>query len=783
MTEHNRNNHKVENQTYQSNMIFVVDDDAALLRLIQKNLKRAGFKTTGALNGTEAVAQIINPPPTLLLLDYQLPDMTGRQVIEALSERQCHVPFIVTTGFGDERVAVELMKLGARDYLIKGTGFLDLLIPVVQQVVEQLAAENRLAVAEKELRTSEERFRLLYEQAPLGYQSLDEDGCLIEVNQAWLDLFGYNRNEVISKWFGDFLTPEYVDYLEERFLRFKAAGQIHDVEFEVVCKDKTHLIVSLNGRIGFDEHGDFQQTHCILQDITERKQAREELARRVDELDTLNKIGQAINSTLDLQKILTLITECTTRLLGVVAASVALYDKSNGDLWFAAASGEGADFVQDKRLTMGQGIVGQVIQHNEPMLVPNVAEDPRFYANFDQESGFKTRSILCVPLQTKGQAIGAIEALNKTDGFFDKEDRRLLNSLAASAAIAIENARLYQQAQQEIAERRQAEVSLRESEERFRSVVETANDAIIAIDSQSQIISWNKGAETIFGYPANEAIGQPMTLLIPKRFRGNHQNSLSQAASGEASNIIGKTVELIGLKKSGDKFPLELALTTWQSGEEVFFTGIIRDITERKQAETERERLLKAEREQRLQAETLAEVTLALTSQISHKDVLDEILRQMQRLVSYKTANIMLVEGDVMRIARWYGYQPFGIDNFMDNLIQPLADFAVDIKAIQSRQPIVIPDTHQDPRWVVIAETAWIRSSMVVPICLQDRVLGLLRLDGDTPAHFSSEDAERLQPLANAAAIALENARLYEQAQQELVVRKRAEEEVRRRNR
>ena len=81
--------------------------------------------------------------------------------------------------------------------------------------------------------------------------------------------------------------------------------------------------------------------------------------------------------------------------------------------------------------------------------------------------------------------------------------------------------------------------------------------------------------------------------------------------------------------------------------------------------------------------------------------------------------------------------------------------------------PVVVPDTNQELRWIKVEETAWIRSYITTPICHQDQVLGLLRLDSDTPHRFSSADAQRLLPLANAAAIALENARLYEQARQD----------------
>ncbi|MFZ5917762.1 MAG: GAF domain-containing protein [Chloroflexota bacterium] len=163
-----------------------------------------------------------------------------------------------------------------------------------------------------------------------------------------------------------------------------------------------------------------------------------------------------------------------------------------------------------------------------------------------------------------------------------------------------------------------------------------------------------------------------------------------------------------------------------------------------------------------LLAETLQEVTLALTSQIDHEAVLDEILRQAERLVPYRTAHIVLLEGNVLHAARWRGYETFGSESFISTLTQSLESLPLDTQVATSREPLIIGDTHTLPQWVISPETAWVRSHLSLPICLRDRVLGLLRLDHDTPDGFSAQDAQRLQPLSNAAAIALENARLYE---------------------
>ncbi|MEM7346171.1 MAG: GAF domain-containing protein [Chloroflexota bacterium] len=176
----------------------------------------------------------------------------------------------------------------------------------------------------------------------------------------------------------------------------------------------------------------------------------DEINQHVTELKSLNEIGQAITSTLDLQKTLKLVTDHTTKLMGVAAASVALRDDETGQVWFAAASGEGSEAVIGLRISLGQGIAGWVASKGEAVIVPNAYTDDRFFSDFDRSSGFTTRSILCVPLQSKGRTIGAIEVMNKRLGSFDKEDQELLQALALSAATAIENAQLYEEQAQTI---------------------------------------------------------------------------------------------------------------------------------------------------------------------------------------------------------------------------------------------------------------------------------------------------------------------------------------------
>jgi two-component system, cell cycle sensor histidine kinase and response regulator CckA len=159
-------------------------------------------------------------------------------------------------------------------------------------LAEDIAHALRTLQVEKELKESETRFEMLFQRAPLGYQSLDIDGRFIEVNQAWLDTLGYSREEILGRWFGDFLAPEYVDAFRERFPLFKERGVIHS-EFYMLHKSGERRYIIFEGRIGHKKNGDFQQTHCILADHTQKKKV--EIALKESE-DRLRCIFENINA-------------------------------------------------------------------------------------------------------------------------------------------------------------------------------------------------------------------------------------------------------------------------------------------------------------------------------------------------------------------------------------------------------------------------------------------------------------------------------------------------------
>jgi adenylate cyclase len=137
----------------------------------------------------------------------------------------------------------------------------------------------------------------------------------------------------------------------------------------------------------------------------------------------------------------------------------------------------------------------------------------------------------------------------------------------------------------DITERSEMTRALAVSEHRMEAILESANDAIISIDDRGRVVLWNRGAAEMFGFSSDDMIGEPVTAVIPARFREPHAEGIERVTAGGERHVIGQTVELAGLHRDGREFPIELSVGTWVADDRRYYSGVIRDITERKVAE------------------------------------------------------------------------------------------------------------------------------------------------------------------------------------------------------
>jgi len=167
------------------------------------------------------------------------------------------------------------------------------------------------------------------------------------------------------------------------------------------------------------------------------------LRQRNEELAALNEISRTVTSSLDLDEVLAATMQGIREILRVEAGALALVDEETGELVFHKTLSPQEGWITGRTFRIGEGIVGQVVATGRPYLVNDVTDDPYFLPRVDQGAGFTTRAVLCVPLVVRGRIIGAIEVINKLDGPFTDADLDLLQTMAGSVAVAVENARLY----------------------------------------------------------------------------------------------------------------------------------------------------------------------------------------------------------------------------------------------------------------------------------------------------------------------------------------------------
>jgi len=176
--------------------ILIIEDDAGLAELIKEKMEECGFETACSNSAEEAIEWLSRNNPYIMLLDYTLPDMNAKDFINELQNKGRRLPpFIISTGRGDERIAVDMMKLGARDYVVKDSQFLDMLPGVVQRVHRDIENENKLNDAEHALRKKEEKIHLLLNSAAEAIYGIDMDGNCTFCNNSCLNLLRYDKPE------------------------------------------------------------------------------------------------------------------------------------------------------------------------------------------------------------------------------------------------------------------------------------------------------------------------------------------------------------------------------------------------------------------------------------------------------------------------------------------------------------------------------------------------------------------------------------------------------------
>ena len=220
---------------------------------------------------------------------------------------------------------------------------------------------------------------------------------------------------------------------------------------------------------------------------------------------------------------------------------------------------------------------------------------------------------LLVPFYVGGRAVGTIWAIMHTDRRkFEGEDERLMMALGQFASVAYQTQVSMDDIRVQIAAREHAEDAVQEIEQQAREIVDSALDAVVGMDADGIITSWNKQAEEIFGWTRSEAVGRRMSeTIIPMQYRSSHEGGLRHFFETGQGRVLNQRIEISSLRRDGSEFPVELTITPLKSGDTWSFSSFVRDISDRKRSE---EQLRTSEMNLRRMTETIPEMLWSATA-------------------------------------------------------------------------------------------------------------------------------------------------------------------------
>jgi PAS domain S-box-containing protein len=361
---------------------------------------------------------------------------------------------------------------------------------------------------EEILRENEEKVRRLFEESGDAGLLLDE-GKFIDCNQAAVKMLRYsNKAQILALTLAELSPDQQPDgqlsavgmanmiamALEKGSHRFEWVHRCADGED--ICVEVLLTVIIVHSKT---------LLHTVWRDLSERKRTEAILQQRTNELVLINRMTQLFNSTLEWELVLQIVLGELYRLLAITANSFWLRISETGELVCQHAEGPGADKVIGFRLPPGQGIASHVAQSGTPLMVTDTCVDKRYFRGVDELTGVPLRSILSLPLLTKGQVIGVLNLVDTRVGRFTTEDLSLVEPIVAAAANAIENARLYTRTQQELRERQRVEETLAKREVYLATLVAIQQN-LLAFESHEKIATTSSLTPELRTFPYSNVL-------------------------------------------------------------------------------------------------------------------------------------------------------------------------------------------------------------------------------------------------------------------------------------
>lgn len=504
--------------------ILIIDDSKEIVNHLTKHLLPTfGYTSLHALDGQTGLQLIREKKPDLVMLDFNLPEMTGIEVLQQMAQESINTPVVLMTGYGSELSAIEAFRLGAKDYIIKPFTVDEIVETIDRALVETRLHHDKEELAEQVRRVKVEMTRQSNEMKTLSNigkaitsllsvdkilervleaatELTDAEECTIwladEENKV-LKAYGSNQNgdetelttvPIEGSQMGEVMQtgqPFRHSEFSDKGIQIRDDYYVRAVIFvPLKLRGVTLGVLGVNNIEAFrsfskrDEFllGFLADYAAIAFENARVFQAADQaLTAGLEELNTLIEITRTITSSVDLDEVVQLTIQQVHDSWHIEASSVWWLNDNRQTLRVLSNVGTPSEVLTTMEVPLGEGIVGHVAQTGKWVYTNDVLTHPYHYRQVDQKTGFQTRSLLCVPLVFRDEVVGVMQLLNKLDGDFDDRDVERALSIASAIAIAVTNALLFEES-----ESREAKLKPADYKGNFAAKpVETSNNSLI----------------------------------------------------------------------------------------------------------------------------------------------------------------------------------------------------------------------------------------------------------------------------------------------------------------
>ncbi|TAH52260.1 MAG: response regulator [Chloroflexota bacterium] len=576
--------------------IMIVEDERIVAKDLQFRLQGLGYEVAAmASEGHDAVAKASSSRPNLVLMDIRLENgMDGIQAAEQI-RNELDIPVVFLTAYADQATLARAKITEPFGYILKPFEEREL-----QSTIEIALYRHK---AEQKLRDSERRYRSLVDNSQGLIWTHDLDGKILSINPAAAHLLGYEPREVVGHNLSEFMPTEFHATLEDYLARVQEQENDSGSLQVLTRAGDTRILQYRN--VWHDEPGRPPYILAHAADVTDRMRVEQVLRDQNAYLTALHETTLGLMSRLELEDLLEQIITRAAALVGTEHGYVFLLSPQRDiadEQEMVMRVGIGAyNGFKGTKANRGVGLAGTVWQTGEPLVVDD-------YRNWSGRLALSSRDILRavagVPLKSGTQTVGVIGLAYLEEGRrFDKDEMQALTRFAELAAIALDNARLYQATQSELGERKRAEEQLRSAENFLNTVVNNIPHMIFVKDAQDlRFVRFNQAGEELVGMTTGAMLGKSDYDLFPEEeaafFEKKDRETL---ASGKMLDISEEPLDT----PSGRRYLHTKKIPVLDTdGQPKYLLGISEDITEHK-LEQERQRALERKLQETQKLESL----------------------------------------------------------------------------------------------------------------------------------------------------------------------------------